>query len=268
MINRSITQLETVRLALVDVDGAHGRSPAGRSGPLRNLRACAWSSRCLRLVRIAILCTFLLVARALHRPMGFFKLLHRGTGHSLPNEGSEPAETSKKRDKQDEGSTKTSVASNQKATAGSAAARSNAVQDTPPRIDWELRRRLPTQLITLDLGGVDAPDAPWVDVAREADSSPSSGSLGFSAALHAASSSERTVNPRLAQILDGYKLDVEQCTVLVSACTRVIAEQGRMSCPSSFSTCLMQIAFAQDWTHLVSSDPGELQNHAIRSARL
>lgn len=164
--------------------------------------------------------------------MGFLKLLH--LGHP-PLERPVPATETENETggKTSKGKSSSSSKRQNIKTGASASANGRLVEydDAPPRLDWELRRRPSTQLITLDLNG-ELTDTPWVDVARDADSSsPSSGSLGFSAALNAADgtsgkTTERSVNRRLSQILDEYKLDVEQCTLLVKACSRVIAEQG------------------------------------------
>lgn len=149
--------------------------------------------------------------------MGFLKLLHRGGGQPA----TETQSAVKKRDKASQGpaSSKSAVASDK---AANPRLRGAAARDAPPRLDWELRKRPSTQLITLD--NLDDA-APWVDVAREADASPSSVSLGFSAALHT-TATERRINPRLVRILDEAKLSVAQCSLLVDACSTVIKAQG------------------------------------------
>lgn len=108
-------------------------------------------------------------------------------------------------------------------------ATTSPISDTPPRIDFQLPRGRSSPIL-VDAGGDGS--SPWVDLASLDDDDASS-SLGLglgestppSRAMEARAG-ERPVNPKLQAVIDSAQLSVLQATVLVTACSKVLKEQG------------------------------------------
>jgi hypothetical protein len=108
------------------------------------------------------------------------------------------------------------------------------VPSTAPRLDLSITRTPSPPLVDVPLEGYRT-NSPWVDLAAEAQKPARPGSFGFGSGPRGGSSSpsafgssppRTVVNDKLQTYLDEKRVTVEQATVLVRECSKVLQRQG------------------------------------------